>query len=383
MMSQESRIRTMTQRLIELPSVSSSNPAFDMGNLKVVVQLAEWLEGLNFNCEILPLQANPEKANLIATLGKGPGGLVIAGHTDTVPYDDGAWHSDPFKLTESGDLWHGLGTTDMKAFLGLAVEAARDFADTELTHPLIILATADEECGMDGARELVRASRPQARYAVIGEPTELRPIRCHKGIFMDRIRVLGKSGHSSDPALGHNAIDGMHLVLNALYDFREKLRHREQRPEFKVRHSTLNTGCIHGGDNPNRIPASCELEIDLRFLPGQDEHELRAEMQRLIRLNLSETEYRVEFDSLFDSIPAFSTATDSPIVKACERLTGHTAGAVDFATEGALLNQLGMQTIVLGPGDIECAHQPDEFLDTKRIPATLEILRNLIAEFCL
>lgn len=382
-MLQESRVFSMTKRLIELPSISCTTPSLDMGNLAVIEQLAEWLEALGFSCEILPLALRPHKANLIATLGKGPGGLVLAGHTDTVPYDEGAWQSDPFVLTERGAYWHGLGTSDMKAFLALAIEAAREFADMELSHPLIILATADEESGMDGARALVQAGRPNARYAVIGEPTGMRPAHCHKGIFVDRIRVLGKSGHSSNPALGQNAIDGMHRVLGSLYDFRHSLAERRRMPEFKVQHSTLNTGCIHGGDNANRIPACCELDVDLRFLPGQNESELRTEMRELVSASLADTEYSVEFEPLFEGLPAFSTALDSPIVTACEQLTGHRAEAVDFATEGSLLNQLGMQTVVLGPGSIECAHQPDEFLDTGNIRPTIETLRSLITRFCL
>ncbi len=382
-MSQETRIRDVTRRLIELPSISCSDPAIDMGNINVIEQLAEWLDDIGFSCEIMELPGKPDKANLIATLGSGPGGLVMAGHADTVPYDEGGWKSDPFTLTENGHYWHGLGTSDMKAFLGLAIEAARDFVHQPLQQPLIILATADEESGMDGARALVQAGRPKARYAVIGEPTGMHPVHIHKGIFADRIRVLGKSGHSSNPALGHNAIDGMHQVLNSIYAFRQSLAQRAQLPEFKVGHGTLNTGCIHGGDNANRIPAACELDIDLRFLPGQDENELRAELRQKISAALAGTEYRVEFEPLFEGLPAFSTPLDSPIIAACERLTGYRAQAVDFATEGALLNQLGMQTVIMGPGSIDCAHQPDEFLDTRMILPTIRSLQSLISEFCL
>lgn len=373
----------MTQILVGLPSVSCSNVSLDMGNLPVIEQLAEWLEPMGFHCEITPLPTQPHKANLIATLGTGPGGLVLAGHTDTVPFDEGAWQSDPFSLTEKDDLWHGLGTSDMKSFLVLALEAARAFIEQPLKQPLIILATADEETGMEGARALVEAGRPLARHAVIGEPTGLRPVRAHKGIFMERIRVLGKAGHSSNPELGSNAIDGMFQVMQALDNFRNQLRHERQDQSFTVQHSTMNTGCIHGGDNPNRIPALCELDVDLRFLPGQTREELRKQLHSRVRTALLNTPYRVEFTSLFEGIPAFSTLADSPIVRACEKLTGHAAGTVDFATEASLLNQLGMQTVVLGPGTIECAHQPDEYIDTRQLLPTIKLLESLIARFCL
>ncbi len=382
-MSQTSRIFTRTEQIIALPSVSCSNARYDMGNLSVINQLAEWLNPLGFECEILPLPDQSHKANLIATLGSGPGGLVLSGHTDTVPYDEGHWQSDPFKLTKKGSLWHGLGTSDMKTFLVLAIEAAMHFADKKLNQPLIILATADEETGMEGARALVQAGRPKARFAVIGEPTGLKPIRSHKGIFMERIRIIGKSGHSSNPLLGINAIDGMHCVLNSLQAFRQSLASGAQDPAFTVQHSTMNTGCIHGGDNPNRIPALCELDIDLRFLPQQDLDELRSELRFRVRKSVEASDFKVEFETLFNGIPAFSTLAESEIVRAAESLTGHQAGTVDFATEGSLFNQLGMQTVVLGPGSIDCAHQPDEYIDSGQLLPTVKILESLIAQFCL
>ena len=382
-MSESSRIFDRTSQLISLPSISCSRPSLDMSNMSVINQLAEWLEPLGFKCEVMPLPTQPNKANLIATLGSGPGGLVLAGHTDTVPYDDNAWQSDPFKLTERDGSWYGLGTSDMKAFLVLAIEAAAAFKDQQLKSPLIILATADEETGMEGARALVEAGQPQARYAVIGEPTGMQPIRSHKGIFMERIRILGEAGHSSLPDNGCNAIDGMYQVLTSLYQFRNQLKQTAGDPAFKVQHSTLNTGCIHGGDNPNRIPGSCELDIDLRFVPGLDLKQLREDLQQIVTTSLEGSPYRVEFESLFDGIPAFATDTESDIVLACEKLTGHRAGAVDFATEGSLFNTLGMQTVVLGPGHIECAHRPDEHLDSARVTPTIDLLKSLITKFCL
>ncbi|HEY0633925.1 MAG TPA: M20/M25/M40 family metallo-hydrolase, partial [Gammaproteobacteria bacterium] len=141
----------MLHGLIAAPSMSSVSPAFDTSNRAVIDRLALWLEGLGFAVEVLPLPNQPHKANLIATLGKGPGGLVLAGHTDTVPYDAGRWNHDPFRLTEADGRLYGLGTSDMKGFFALAIEAARSFRAEQFKHPLIILATADEESSMEGA----------------------------------------------------------------------------------------------------------------------------------------------------------------------------------------------------------------------------------------
>ena len=373
----------MIARLIALPSMSSVNPSFDTGNLAVIECLAEWLDTLGFEVETIPLPGWPNKADLIATLGSGPGGLVLAGHTDTVPYDQGQWRHDPFAAEQDNHRLYGLGSSDMKSFLALAIEAARNVKATELRAPLIILATADEESSMDGAKQLVQIGRPKARYAVIGEPTGLKPVRMHKGIMMEAIRVHGRAGHSSDPSLGANALEGMHEVMGELLRWRQELQTRYRNPVFKVPVPTLNLGHIHGGDNPNRICADCELHIDLRPLPGMGLNELRGQMRERLQRVLADTPLRLEIEPLFSGIPAFETAASSEIVRAAERLTGHSAGAVAFGTEGPYLHELNIDTIVLGPGDIEQAHQPDEYLLLGRVQPTVDLLRQLIAQFCL
>src|SRR5687768_8174464 len=142
-------------RLVARPSVSSAAPGWDQSNRGVIDELASWLDDAGFRVEVLPLPQNPEKANLLATLGAGEGGLVLAGHTDTVPYDASRWTSDPFTLRESDGKLYGLGTTDMKAFFALALEAAEGLDARKMKAPLIFMATADEESSMDGARALV------------------------------------------------------------------------------------------------------------------------------------------------------------------------------------------------------------------------------------
>ncbi len=372
----------MLAALIGTPSVSSVNPDFDQGNRAVIDLLAGWLDDLGFAIEIQPLAGRPDKANLIATLGRGPGGLVLAGHTDTVPWDEGRWRSDPFRLTERDGRLYGLGTSDMKSFLGLAIEAARELRADRLAAPLVILATADEESSMAGARALVDAGRPLGRHAVIGEPTGLRPVRMHKGILMEAVRLRGRSGHSSDPSLGNSALEGMAAVLQALLAWRAELQARHQEPAFAVPVPTLNLGHIHGGDNPNRICAECELHIDLRPLPGMDLQALRAELHARAGAAVADTGLVLETFPLFEGTPAMATPGHAEIVRAAEALTGHGAEAVAFGTEGPYLTELGMDTVILGPGDIDQAHQPDEYLGLERIDPMLRILRQLIARFC-
>lgn len=372
----------MLSGLIAAPSVSSVSPEFDTSNREVIDLLADWLERLGFVVEVLPLPTQPHKANLIATLGKGPGGLVLAGHTDTVPYDEGRWNHNPFRLTEKDNRLYGLGASDMKGFFALAIEAARGFQAVQLQQPLIILATADEESSMDGAQALVDLGRPRARYAVIGEPTGLRPVNAHKGIMMEAVRLTGRSGHSSDPSLGVNALEGMHKVIGDLLAWREELQARHRDPQFQVPVPTLNLGHIHGGDNPNRICGACELHFDLRPVPGMELEALRNTLNERLQRLLGEGPLGWEVSPLFHGTPPMHTPTTSAIVQAAESLTGYDSEAVAFCTEGPYLTELGMETLILGPGDIAQAHQPDEYLALERLQPTVELLRQLIRRFC-
>ncbi|WP_420538439.1 acetylornithine deacetylase [Marinobacter psychrophilus] len=376
-------ILEMLTALIAAPSISSSSAKWDSSNRGVIDLLAQWLRPMGFAVEILPVPNMPGKFNLIATLGSGSGGLVLAGHTDTVPFDEKRWHSDPFTLTERDNRWHGLGTCDMKGFFALAIDAAREFVGQPLQQPLIIVATADEESSMNGARALAEAGKPKARYAVIGEPTSLRPIRMHKGIMMERLVFEGQAGHSSNPELGRNALEGMHQAMGELLALRSHWQQQYRNPNFDVQVPTLNLGCIHGGDNPNRICGRCELHFDLRPLPGMDMDALRQAILQKVAPVASERGLKLKFEPLFDGVPPFETAADAALVSACEKLTGHTAGSVGFATEAPWMQRLGLETLVMGPGSIDQAHQPDEFLAQSQVVPTVNILRQLVRQFCL
>ena len=372
----------MIRGLIGTPSISHIDPNLDQGNRAVIELLANWLEDTGFRVEIMSLPGTPRKANLIATLGSGPGGLVLSGHTDTVPCDEGKWTYDPFSLTEANQRLYGLGTSDMKSFLALALEASRELQAGDLVEPLILLATADEETSMAGARALVEHARPRARHAVIGEPTGLRPVRMHKGILMESIHLQGHSGHSSDPSLGNNALEAMHTVIGAILSWRAELQTNFRDPFFAVPVPTLNLGHIHGGDNPNRICPECELHIDLRPLPGMDVQQLRGELQHRILESLQGTGIETRFESLSAGVPGMETAADATIVRLAEKLTGHAAEAAAFATEAPYLSQLGMDTVVMGPGNIDQAHQPDEYLALERLMPTIDILKQLVNTVC-
>nr|BAL53722.1 acetylornithine deacetylase [uncultured Gammaproteobacteria bacterium] len=373
----------MIAALVAEPSVSSADPRLDQSNLGVVHKLAGWLEDLGFQITLQPV--TPQKANLIASLGplEAGQGLVLSGHTDTVPWDANLWSSDPFRLSEREGRLYGLGVADMKAFFALALTAVRQLDSSRLRRPLIVLATCDEESTMDGARLIAETGLPAGRFAIIGEPTELKPIRMHKGVLMEAVEVIGHSGHASNPALGANALEGMVEVLKALLLWRDELRQLRQ-PQFEVPFPTLNLGAIAGGDSPNRICGHCRVLLDIRLLPGMAPEAVREELKAKVLAALKPfPKLQAKVEPLFRGLPAFATPADAPLVRLCEELTGHPAAAVAFGTEAPYLASLGLETVILGPGSIAQAHQPDEYLPRAQIEPAIALLRRLIEHHCL
>ncbi|MCV6603977.1 MAG: acetylornithine deacetylase, partial [Porticoccaceae bacterium] len=335
-----------------------------------------------FAVEITEVEAAPGKFNLVASYGSGDGGLLLAGHTDTVPYDENRWNFDPFKLTEADNKLYGLGSIDMKGFFAFVLDAIDAMDLSKLQKPLRILATADEETTMAGARQLAAQKTIRPDYAIIGEPTSMQAVYCHKGHFSESITITGRSGHSSNPDYGLNALEIMHQVMTNLLRAQQQLKERYQQPAFDVPYPTINLGHIHGGDNPNRICACCELQIDVRPMPGMtvvSVYDLLHDALAPIRERYPEA---VDLRHLHEAIPAFSDSPDSSLVKLAEKVSGQPAVAVNYCTEAPFISALGCETIVMGPGSIAQAHQPDEYLDMSEIEPSIKKLGELIRATC-
>lgn len=376
-------IKQQMSTLIALPSISSTLSEYDLSNEAVIHQLANWCENLGFKVDIQCVNKERKKFNLLASLGTGPGGLILSGHTDTVPCNENRWNSDPFTLTEKDDRLYGLGSCDMKGFFTLALTAVASMDKNKLKAPIFILATSDEETSMDGARALASLGLPKARAAIIGEPTGLKPINMHKGIMMESVKITGQSGHSSNPDLGNNAMDAMHSVISELMDYRGELQKQYSHSGFGVPTPTLNLGCIHGGDNPNRICGQCELHYDLRFIPGMHMNQLRQGISKRLEKVALKTGTQIEGISLFDGVEAFATDKNSELVKLAEKLTGYGAEAVAFATEAPFFSAQNIDTIVMGAGSIDQAHQPDEFMALDQIDPMIGYIKQMINHYCM
>jgi len=382
MPTHESQVKQQLAELVALPSVSAVDPAFDMSNAGVVDALASRYSDAGFSVSRQEVSLTPSKFNLIARLGSGSGGLVLSGHTDTVPFDSGLWDSDPFVLSERDGCWYGLGSADMKCFFPLVLAALDGLDPSRFVAPLTVLATADEESSMAGARVLAASGQALGDFALIGEPTQLIPIHQHKGILIGRIELLGRSGHSSDPSLGANALDCMHDIMSGLKEWRSRAAERFVDGAFKVPVPTLNLGRINGGDSPNRICANCELLFDIRLMPQMSLDGTVAEIRDLVVKVSDAHGIKGELILPMAPIAALDTPASSALVGLLSELSGNAPQTVAFATEGPFLNALGCESVIFGPGNIATAHQPNEYVEIARALRMIEILRATIERFC-
>ncbi|WP_046005392.1 acetylornithine deacetylase [Pseudoalteromonas rubra] len=379
--------KTMYRELIARPSVSALDASLNQSNRAVIELLAQWCEQLGFSTEITELHAAPGKFNLLARrcppgMAEHSGGLMLAGHTDTVPFDDSRWNFDPFTLSEQDNRLYGLGSIDMKGFFAFVLQALEELKDLKQSAPIMLLATADEEITMAGAQEIARHSNLKPERCIIGEPTDMVPVYTHKGHMSSAIRITGRSGHSSDPDRGLNAIEIMQQVITNLLQLKEDLKNKYSLEDFTIPYPTLNLGHIHGGDNANRICGCCELHIDLRPLPGLSIAELQALLLQAVAPINARYPDSVSVIDLHDPIPAFHGTRDCALVTLAEKISGQQAVAVNYCTEAPFLQQLGCETIVMGPGSIAQAHQPDEYLAMEKIKPSQQILTELIKQQC-
>ncbi|MFG1175414.1 acetylornithine deacetylase [Erwiniaceae bacterium CAU 1747] len=369
------------RQLIATPSISATDSALDQSNETLINLLAGWFRDLGFTVEVQPVPGTRNKFNMLAKSGLGAGGLLLAGHTDTVPFDDGRWTRDPFTLTEHDNKLYGLGTADMKGFFAFILDTLREVDVSVLKKPLYILATADEETTMAGAKFFSETTSLRPDCAIIGEPTSLKPVRAHKGHISNVIRIQGQSGHSSDPARGVNAIELMHESITHLMELRNTLKKRYNHNGFAIPYPTMNFGHISGGDAANRICACCELHMDIRPLPGLTLSELDGLLNEALAPVSARWPGRLTVSELHPPIPGYECPREHQLVKVVEKLLGTETEVVNYCTEAPFIQEI-CPTLVLGPGSINQAHQPDEFIDTAFIKPTRELIAQVVHHFC-
>lgn len=369
------------REIVSLNSISSEEPELDQSNESVIRCLERWLRELGFDVTLIKVKEKPLKYDLLARLGEGDGGLLLSGHTDTVPADPASWKSDPLSLTETEDRYTGLGSIDMKGFFAFAADAAASFSGKKLREPLYILATSDEETTMNGAKAFMEQASIRPRAVIIGEPTSLTPVYKHKGYMAFRVIAHGRRAHSSNPAEGINAIEIMHRAIAGIMKFRNSLK-KFRSSDFKVPEPTLNIGIIRGGDSPNSVPDTCVMQFDVRPTELTPVDFIEKEVRKAIAQSAGEYSGSIEIEDLYPPLPAFGGGKDQPVVRKLAELSGNEPVTVGYATEAGLLSALTQNTVVFGAGSISNAHQPDEYLLKKEIEPMSRILREIISLIC-
>lgn len=375
---------------ISIPTISSlQNSELDHSNRSFIDRLAHYLSELGFSVTIEEVPQTRQKFNLLAqfipeqqSTETAIGGLLLTGHSDTVPFDEALWHSDPFSVTEKNGRWYGLGTADMKGFFAFILEALKSIDLKSLQKPLSILITADEEITMAGAAHFARHHSIQPDCIIVGEPTSLIPIRAHKGFTSNGIQVVGRSGHSSDPDSGLNAIEIMHQVITLLLQLKETLKTSYHNGGFQIPYQTMNLATIHGGDAANRICGCCDLVLDIRPLPDMKAIDIKPLIISTLAPLMARYPDAIRVVSKIDPIQGYECDAHDPMLCLVEQITSQRAQTVNYSTEAPYLQSIA-PTIILGPGSIAQAHQPDEFISMDQFQPTLDTLQRLIHQFCL
>jgi acetylornithine deacetylase len=365
--------------------------AFDTTSRGSNLALIEWVEGflrpLGAVMTRLPNEGG-DKANLWARLGPDkPGGIVLSGHTDVVPVDGQPWTTAPWDLAERAGRLYARGTTDMKGFVALALAHAGPISKLPLKTPVHLALSYDEEVGCAGVAPMIeemarRGADPSVVW--VGEPTLWGVVSAHKGIRDYEVKITGKAAHSSDPRMGASAI---HEAVELLSVLRRIAREEEARApkdsQFDPAWTTLTIGEISGGTASNILARECRFIFDVRAVPGSDPDAMLgpffAEVEKVqARLKQHGPECGVVVEKHANA-PPLKVVRDSPAERFMRSLTGDNAQrVVAFATEAGQFQRAGFSAVVCGPGSVEQAHQPDEFLAISELEKGLAIFRRFV-----
>ena len=371
----------MIRKVVGFPTVSRDS------NLELIDFVRELLRP--FGAEVrLTFDDGRRKANLFATLGpRGPAGLVLSGHTDVVPVDGQDWASDPFALVERDGRLYGRGTSDMKSFIAIALAALPQFVP-RLNRPLHLALSYDEEVGCIGVGRLIgdlAQANVKPSGCVVGEPTLMTPVIAHKGKRSYRCEVRGRAAHSAYAPVAVNAVEAAAEGVAYLKSMARRLRDSGPYDRaYDVAHTTVHTGVIRGGTALNIVPHECSFDFEVRHLPGDDPAALLSEFKSHIATRIEPEMKAIEPRAGFEitqmsEIPALDTSAETEIVALVHELTGTTeVGKVSYGTEASQFQRAGIASVVCGPGSIEQAHKPNEYIEVAQVEACEKFVGRLM-----
>jgi acetylornithine deacetylase len=372
--------REMIEALVGIPTVSRDS------NLALIEFVQNYLYDWRIDSTLIE-NDDGTKANLYATVGPMvPGGVVLSGHTDVVPTDGQPWSTDPFQVAERDGRLYGRGTCDMKSFYAIALALVPEMRN--LRRPIHFALSYDEEVGCLGAPDLIEAltaAIPEPEAIIVGEPTGMRIVNAHKSIFHFTTRVTGHAAHSSQPHRGVSAVMVAARLVNWIAE-RQRRNAETASPDcaFEPPFTSLHCGMIHGGTAPNIMARSCEFVTDVRCLPGESGEAYLDELRRYVAEEI-EPEMRrvsqaagVEF-TVDAAVPAFESPSDSAAVRLVERINeSGPVESVPYAAEAGQYQQAGYSVAMCGPGSIDQAHRPDEYISLDQVDSGTRFLRRLI-----
>jgi acetylornithine deacetylase len=360
------------------------------GNLPLIKFVEDYLDSWGIPHFRVDYEAG-KKTNLFATIGPDiAGGIVLSGHTDVVPVDGQAWASNPFELSERDGRLYGRGTCDMKGFIAVALALVPQFKSANLKTPIHLALSCDEEVGCKGVRPLVahiRDHMKKPKAVIVGEPTSMQVVNAHKAALTFSTEVTGHEAHSSLTDQGVNAIMVAGELLGEINRIREDLTARgDPSQRFNPPYSTIHVGVIEGGTAKNIIPRKCSFQWETRLLPLADPTDVPARFEKYAA-SLEPAMKKISGDTGINNqqtniVPGLAPEDNSP----AEHLALHLAGAngthaVSYCTEAGLFQQIGIPAIICGPGSIEQAHKPDEYIDISEMQKC-EVFMKRLLEHC-
>ena len=356
-------------------------------NKALIDFIESYLVGFGISCNIAPNDEGT-KADLIATIGPMvEGGIVLSGHTDVVPVEGQDWHTDPFEMIKKDRKLYGRGACDMKGFIAVALSLLPEFLARDLKVPLHLVFSYDEELGCLGAPALIARmckDVPPPQAAIIGEPTSMKLVNAHKGVALFETTVTGRPGHSSQTHMGVNAISFAATCIHYLGEIAEELKVNGTIDErFEPPYSTISPGTIVGGTALNIIAEECKFVWDCRSILSADGEFALRKMEEYCRDTLipKMREIAPEPDIVTTTkvlAPPLEASDDNPAEALVRQLTGQNqAGVVSFAAEAGLFQEAGVPSVICGPGSIDQAHRPDEYVELSQLKECEDFLRQL------
>ena len=377
----------MLSRLVAFPTVSRDS------NLPLIDWVEEYLERFGARCR-RTWNSDKTKANLFAAIGPDTaGGVVLSGHTDVVPIDGQVWNTDPFTLTECDGLLYGRGSADMKGFSAVFLSRLASLDAAAMRKPLYLALSYDEEIGCLGIDRMVDdalANFARPDFAIIGEPTTMQIVQAHKSINVFRTVVTGKAAHSSQPHRGAGAILAAARIIEHLESIGRSRRASAAESGCEPPWTTVQVGTIQGGTAVNILPARCEFLWEYRCMPEEDPESIIQDMQGFIDSDVLPDLQEFAPDA---SVETTSIARVPPLrpdpearaerwVRSLQGVRDGGSGEVSFATEAGSFQRAGVSSVVCGPGSIDQAHQPNEFIDPKELARCESMVDDVFAYLC-